>query len=160
GQRLGRRTAQPGGLPARGQRALAPVLRTVAGRRPGGRAARPAARRRRRAPECNLAVEAAVVHRIVHITFVRPVEAAYHPLLPWMPPEAPLEMPVQSLDAGRLARGRPSSSPATIGRRRALVFGTTAGLTLVAAYQLWWLLRAGGIALLEAIVLALFVPLF
>lgn len=100
------------------------------------------------------------MNRIVDITIVRPVEEADHPLLPWMPPEAPLEMPVQSLDAGRLARGRPSSSPATIGRRRALVFGTTAGLTLVAAYQLWWLLRAGGIALLEAIVLALFVPLF
>ena len=79
---------------------------------------------------------------------------------PWLPPEAPLQMPVQSLEAGTLAGGRLPSTPATIARRRALVFGGTAALALLATYQMWWLLRGNGLSVLEGVLLALFVPLF
>src|SRR5690606_28122811 len=44
--------------------------------------------------------------------------------------------------------------------RRTAVFGGTALLSLVAAYQMWWLLRGNGISVLEGVLLALFVPLF
>ena len=79
---------------------------------------------------------------------------------PWLPPEAPLEMPVQDLRAGTLANPRLPSTPPSIGWRRAFVFGGAAGLTLLAAYQMWWLMRGDGIAVLEGALLALFVLLF
>ena len=79
---------------------------------------------------------------------------------PWLPPEAPLEMPVQDLRHGRLANPVLPSTPPRIGLRRAAIFGGTALLGLVAAYQLWWLLRTDGILVLEGVLLALFVPLF
>src|SRR5690606_21094691 len=44
--------------------------------------------------------------------------------------------------------------------RRTAVFGGTALLSLLAAYQMWWLLRGDGISVLEGVLLALFVPLF
>ena len=87
-------------------------------------------------------------------------EEAEERLAPWLPPEAPLEMPVQSLEAGTLAGRRLPSTPATIARRRALVFGGTAALALLATYQMWWLLRGNGLSVLEGVLLALFVPLF
>ncbi|HLT43595.1 MAG TPA: glucans biosynthesis glucosyltransferase MdoH, partial [Luteimonas sp.] len=80
-------------------------------------------------------------------------------LAPWLPPEAPLAMPVQALETGTLAAARGPSPPA-IGWRRALVFGGTAALTLLASYQMWWLMRGAGIGVLEGLLLALFVPLF
>ena len=79
---------------------------------------------------------------------------------PWLPPEAPLEMPVQDLRRGRLAGPRPPSTPPHMAWRRTAVFGGTALLSLVAAYQMWWLLRGNGISVLEGVLLALFVPLF
>ncbi|MGY1408380.1 glucans biosynthesis glucosyltransferase MdoH [Luteimonas sp. A611] len=79
---------------------------------------------------------------------------------PWLPPEAPLEMPVQDLRRGRLAGSKPPSSPPRMALRRTAVFGGTALLSLVAAYQMWWLLRGNGISVLEGVLLALFVPLF
>lgn len=38
----------------------------------------------------------------------------------WLPPESPLPMPVQDLRSGRLSPRRLPTSPARIGRRRAL----------------------------------------
>src|SRR5690606_35637605 len=81
-------------------------------------------------------------------------------LAPWLPPEAPLAMPVQALETGTLAAARAPSTPPAIGWRRALVFGGTAALTLLASYQMWWLMRGAGIGVLEGLLLALFVPLF
>ncbi len=78
----------------------------------------------------------------------------------WLPPEAPLPMPVQSLRAGRLATPPRPSVPGGMGWRRACVIGITAALTLAAAYQIWWLLRGSGIDPLEALLLLLFVALF
>ena len=78
----------------------------------------------------------------------------------WLPSESPLAMPVQSLRAGRLSTPPRPSVPRGMGRRRACVIGITALLTLIAAYQIWWLLRGSGIDVLEAILLLLFVTLF
>ncbi|MGJ4802681.1 glucans biosynthesis glucosyltransferase MdoH [Luteimonas sp. SDU82] len=79
---------------------------------------------------------------------------------PWLPPEAPLDMPVQGLRQGRLVNPRLPSTPPRMALRRAAVFGGTALLGLLAAWQMWWLLRADGITVLELLLLALFVPLF
>ena len=78
----------------------------------------------------------------------------------WLPPESPLPMPVQSLREGALSAAPRPSVPAGMGARRACVVGVTAALTLVAAYQIWWLLRGAGIDVLEGVLLALFIALF
>lgn len=78
----------------------------------------------------------------------------------WLPPESPLAMPVQDLAAGRLSTRRLPTSPRDIGGRRAVVIGGAASLTLLATYQIWWVLRGGGIDVLEGVVLLLFVALF
>jgi len=44
----------------------------------------------------------------------------------WLPAEAPLAMPEQSLQRARGAGRTPASSPGGIGRRRAIVLGTSA----------------------------------
>lgn len=79
---------------------------------------------------------------------------------PMMPPESILSMPVQSLREGRLAAGRLPTSPSGMAWRRASILVTSAVLTLFAAYQIWWLLRIGGIDVLEGLLLLVFVPLF
>ncbi|WP_101925305.1 MULTISPECIES: glucans biosynthesis glucosyltransferase MdoH [Luteimonas] len=77
-----------------------------------------------------------------------------------MPSESPVAMPVQSLTVGRLdTRPRPSS-PRGMGWRRASIVVTAALLTVIATYQIWWLLRVGGIDVLEGLLLLVFVPLF
>jgi membrane glycosyltransferase len=78
----------------------------------------------------------------------------------WLPAESPLPMPVQDLRSGDLSPRPLPTSPATIGGRRALVVGAAALLTLFATYQVWWVLRGGGIDVLEGVLLALFVALF
>ena len=79
----------------------------------------------------------------------------------WLPQEAPLAMPVQDLAAGTLAapEGLPST-PRRIFWRRAWVMGGTVVLTLLAAYQIWWVTRGAGTSLLEGLLLALFLALF
>ena len=77
-----------------------------------------------------------------------------------LPPESPIAMPVQSLHAGRLAATRLPTTPRGMGWRRASILVTSAVLTLFATYQIWWLLRIGGIDVLEGLLLAVFVPLF
>ena len=78
----------------------------------------------------------------------------------WLPAESPLPMPVQDLRSGDLSPRALPTSPATIGGRRALVVGAAVLLTLFATYQVWWVLRGGGIDVLEGVLLALFVALF
>jgi len=77
-----------------------------------------------------------------------------------MPPESPLDMPVQSLRTGKLADTVLRSAPVGVAWRRAFILATTAALTVLASYQIWWLLRIGGIDVLEGLMLAVFVPLF
>ena len=82
------------------------------------------------------------------------------PLGAWLPAESPLPMPVQDLRSGDLSPRPLPTSPAMIGARRALVLGAAIVLTLFATYQVWWVLRGGGIDVLEGVLLALFVALF
>jgi membrane glycosyltransferase len=77
-----------------------------------------------------------------------------------LPPEAPLVMPVQPLNAGRRAHERPPTAPRGIGLRRAALLAATAALTGVAAYQMYFVFAVGTLTVLEAAVLVLFVALF
>jgi membrane glycosyltransferase len=78
----------------------------------------------------------------------------------WLPPESPLPMPVQDLRTCDLPSRSVPTSPAAIGGRRGLVLGVAIALTAFATYQVWWVLRGGGIDVLEGVLLALFVALF
>ncbi|MFT3762150.1 MAG: glucans biosynthesis glucosyltransferase MdoH [Pseudoxanthomonas sp.] len=78
----------------------------------------------------------------------------------WLPAEAPLPMPVQSLQEGELSPRPLPTSPPNIALRRTLVIGGAALLTLLAAYQVWWVLHAGGLMVLEILLLLLFTALF
>src|SRR3954470_21762288 len=75
----------------------------------------------------------------------------------YLPAEAPLAMPVQSLRDG--ARRDPVAA-SSITARRAFVFGTALALSLFAAYEMYLVLAVGGLTTLEAVILALFVVLF
>ncbi|MCD9007733.1 glucans biosynthesis glucosyltransferase MdoH [Luteimonas sp. XNQY3] len=79
---------------------------------------------------------------------------------PALPETSPVQMPIQSLREGRLTTRPLPSAPTGMAWRRAFIVTTTAVLTLFATYQIWWLLRIGGIDLLEGLLLLVFVPLF
>src|SRR2546421_9724510 len=88
-----------------------------------------------------------------------PAAPPAEPGTPYLPPEAPLAMPVQSLrDSARAAPVQfvPRSIPA----RRAFVFGIALLLSVVAAYEMYLVLAVGGLTTLEAVILGLFVILF
>ncbi|MGO4263542.1 glucans biosynthesis glucosyltransferase MdoH [Lysobacter sp. TAB13] len=86
----------------------------------------------------------------------RPTSVPYEAL----PPESPMAMPVQSLRVGERPKGRLPSAPNAMAWRRLYVIGGAAVLTLVAAYHILRVLYVGGLSLLEAVLLVLFVPLF
>ena len=91
---------------------------------------------------------------------LRLVPAAPSPAgAPYLPPEAPLAMPVQSLREGARARRLPIAS-GTIAARRAFVFGVTLLLSAIAAYEMYQVLAVGGLTTLETVILVLFVILF
>lgn len=77
-----------------------------------------------------------------------------------LPAESPLSMPVQSLREGSLQGRRQDTSPPNIVLRRLYVFGTTAAMTAVATWMMARVLANGGINVLEACLLGLFVLLF
>lgn len=78
-----------------------------------------------------------------------------------LPPEAPLEMPVQSLRARPQRRpGGMPSRPVASWLRRLLVIGGAVLLTLFAAREMSLVLNSGKPTWLEAVVLVLFVVLF
>ena len=77
-----------------------------------------------------------------------------------LPSEAPLAMPEQSLREGRLLVRRQRTSPMGIGLRRFYLIGGTAAMTLAATYMMLTVMWTGGISVLEACLLALFVLLF
>ena len=89
-----------------------------------------------------------------------PPASAAPALPPALPPEAPLDMPVQSLGRGRLADPPRPTAPPNMAWRRFGVIGGVVLATLVATYQMWWLLRGDGIDVLEGTLLVLFVALF
>ncbi len=79
---------------------------------------------------------------------------------PALPPEAPLSMPVQSLREGTLRNRLLPSRPGRMALRRTYIIGGAALLTLIAAYQIWWVLRGAGTDVLESLLLLLFIGLF
>ena len=81
------------------------------------------------------------------------------PGVPFLPPEMPLAMPVQSLTEGAHA-GRLSIAIGSIAARRAFVFGIAFALSALAAYEMYQVLAVGGLTALEAVILILFVVLF
>ncbi|MGA0565417.1 glucans biosynthesis glucosyltransferase MdoH [Ancylobacter sp. VNQ12] len=86
-------------------------------------------------------------------------EAGPRVVLPALPDEAPLAMPVQSLArGGRVAL--PPGPRAVLLARRGFVIGGAGLLTLFAAYQMYLVLNVGGLTVLEGITLGLFVILF
>jgi len=76
-----------------------------------------------------------------------------------LPPEAPIGMPVQSLWSPPRRAPAPSTSPRRIRLRRAYVLGGTMALATAAAIEMYDVLAVGGVTILEAMVLALFVAL-
>ncbi len=108
---------------------------------------------RRGAPVRDLAVA-------VDAVTVVPADGHRRPALPPLPPESPLAMPVQALDRGRIANPPRPTTPPNMAWRRFGVIGGVVLLTLVATYQMWWLLRGDGIDVLEGVLLVLFVALF
>ncbi len=95
--------------------------------------------------------------RVTRLAVVAPASA---PPARYLPAEAPLVMPAQSLRKWGKTPARLPTAPASILARRAFVFGTTAALTLFGAYQMYLVLGVGGLTTLETIILALFVILF
>ena len=90
---------------------------------------------------------------------VRLAQAPPEPRSPYLPSEAPLAMPVQSLREGE--RAAPVAFvPGSIAARRAFVFGMTLALSILAAYEMYLVLAVGGLTALEAVILTLFVILF
>ena len=77
-----------------------------------------------------------------------------------LPDEHPLPMPEQSLRTGRLQEPRQVTAPRNILLRRLYVFGSTALMTAAATWMMARVLANGGINVLEACLLALFVLLF
>ncbi|PHK96430.1 glucans biosynthesis glucosyltransferase MdoH [Pseudoroseomonas rhizosphaerae] len=78
-----------------------------------------------------------------------------------LPPEAPLEMPVQSLRARPARReGGLPSRPRLVWLRRLLVIGAAIALTAFAGREMWLVLNSGRPTALQGVVLALFVVLF
>jgi membrane glycosyltransferase len=76
-----------------------------------------------------------------------------------LPPEAPLDMPTQSLGQ------RPDTPRRRLGTfglfaRRCVVFGGAVGMTGFAAWQMYQVLTVGALTALEVVLLAIFVMLF
>lgn len=76
----------------------------------------------------------------------------------FLPDESTLEMPTQLLKAA--SRSAEPSPVKNIAARRAVILFGTAALTLAGGYEMYEVLRVGGITALEAAVFALFVLLF
>ncbi len=86
-----------------------------------------------------------------------PIPAAHDRFLP---DEAPMPMPPQSLAAAPQRPARPRTSPRGLAGRRLLVIGGAALLTLAAAREMYFVLNGAGPSVLGIVVLALFVVLF
>jgi len=78
----------------------------------------------------------------------------------FLPPEAPLAMPEQSLWRRIEKAARPPTSPRYVSLRRAFVFASTAAMTIAAASEMYQVLQVAGLTFLEMVILALFVMLF
>ncbi len=78
----------------------------------------------------------------------------------FLPPESTLAMTTQPLRHFERQRGVADFGPKSITLRRATIFFGTAAMTLAGCYEMYEVLQVGGITILEAMVLVLFVLLF
>src|SRR4051812_15573513 len=78
----------------------------------------------------------------------------------FLPVEAPLTMPVQSLWAPRQRVPAPQTWRLAFAFRRFFIVGATAAMTCMAAYEMYLVLSVSALTLLEALLLGLFVVLF
>jgi membrane glycosyltransferase len=78
---------------------------------------------------------------------------------PVLPQETPLAMPEQSLRKKSARSGKPPTSPHGVSWRRAVLLCATLGLTGFAGYEMYLVLKVGGLTNLEAVILALYVML-
>lgn len=69
-------------------------------------------------------------------------------------------MPEQSMWSWSRPAAKPGTGPRAVLVRRALVFGVTAALSIGGAYEMYQVLQVGGLTVLEAVILAVFVLLF
>jgi membrane glycosyltransferase len=76
----------------------------------------------------------------------------------FLPVESPMAMSTQALHVFPDRTGR--SGPASVSLRRAYILVGTAVLTLAGCYEMYEVLKVGGVTVLEAMVLGLFVLLF
>lgn len=92
------------------------------------------------------------------------VRAGWMDAPPFLPPEAPIDMPEQELHAdGPKAPGgpaRPWARPWALAARRAFVILSTVAMTGVAAEQMYLVLSVSSLTTLETAILCLFVMLF
>ena len=77
-----------------------------------------------------------------------------------VPDETPLDMPTQALHMPATPALAVTASPGRMAGRRALVLGGAVAVTAVAAHEMYLVLNVGGLTLLEAAILGLFVVLF
>ncbi|HQS46701.1 MAG TPA: glucans biosynthesis glucosyltransferase MdoH [Xanthobacteraceae bacterium] len=90
-----------------------------------------------------------------------PHEAALpEAIVPALPRESPLAMPVQSLSIRPHVTRRPDTAPAGLAWRRVLVIGGAIAMTAFAAWEMYLVLSVGSLSWLEGVVLVLFVILF
>lgn len=77
----------------------------------------------------------------------------------FLPPESGLSMEPCRLDRPKEPRRRPASLPAGLPLRRLFIFAGTALLTAAGGYQMYGVVKVGGVSVLEAMLLALFLVL-
>jgi membrane glycosyltransferase len=78
----------------------------------------------------------------------------------FLPAETPLAMPSRRLDAAPEPRPMSAQPKVSVGGRRVFIFAGSACLTGAGAYEMYDVLKVGGVTALEGIVLALFLLLF
>src|SRR3954462_14580245 len=78
----------------------------------------------------------------------------------FLPSEKPMAMSAQALRDFPQQRRIERAGATPVGLRRAYIFVGTAALTLGGCYEMYDVLKVGGVTVLEAMVLGLFVLLF
>ncbi len=79
----------------------------------------------------------------------------------FLPDEAPLAMPVQSLDVVSRARsGSPPTAPRSIAARRAAVLFGAVAMTVAGVHEMYRVLDVGGLTVIECVILLLYLALF
>jgi membrane glycosyltransferase len=79
----------------------------------------------------------------------------------FLPDEAPLPMPVQSLDRSpAMAPGLPPTTPRLLAARRAVVILGAVAITVAGGHEMYRVLDVGGLTLMEGVILILYIALF